>query len=65
MKKIFNISLSFEEAEKWDIYQYTNMTPNERLEIAKKLEIIFYGNDVPDVRESKEFKCIKIHSLKT
>lgn len=65
MKKVFNISSNFEEAEDWDIYQYTNMTENERLKIAKELEIIFYGKDVPDVRESKKFRCYKIPSLKT
>lgn len=65
MKKIFNISSSFEEAENWDIYQHTNMTPNERLEIAKELEIMFYGKDITDVRESKKFRCIRIPSLKT
>ena len=50
MEKIVHIAKSFEEAEQWDIQQNISMTPEERLEGAKKLKERVFGKDQPDVR---------------
>jgi hypothetical protein len=51
MKKIFHKSRSFKEAEEWDIRQHTQMTPEERQEVAAELRRRTFGRDVPDVRD--------------
>lgn len=51
IKPVVNIAHSFEEAEVWDIKQQIKMTPDERFAAAKKLQEMFYGKNVPDVRE--------------
>ena len=51
MKMVVNIAKNFAEAEQWDIEQQVNMTPNERMAIAKVLKDRVYGLDARDVRE--------------
>jgi hypothetical protein len=51
MKRIVNIAKGFKEAEEWDIRQQIKMTPDERFAVAKKLQEMFYGKNVPDVRQ--------------
>ena len=51
MKMVINIAKNFAEAEQWDIEQQVNMTPNERMAIAKVLRERVYGLDAKDVRE--------------
>lgn len=65
MKKIYNIAKSFKEAEDWDIHQYLNMSPEERIKIAQKLIKIYYGTKNLDIRESRYFKCRKLNFQKT
>jgi hypothetical protein len=61
MERVVNIAKNHREAELWDIQQQTNMTPQERLEIAKELRRRAYGDDVKDVREAtRENKCMII-----
>ena len=54
MKRIVHKSHSFQEAEKWDIQQQINMTPQQRLESAKELRKRVYGTNLLDVREYHE-----------
>ncbi len=53
MERIFKISSSFEEAEKWEIEQEIKMSPEERQEAARILKERFYGKNAPDVRDIK------------
>ncbi|MBC8525637.1 MAG: hypothetical protein ISS28_01980 [Candidatus Cloacimonetes bacterium] len=54
MKHIAHKSHSFVDAEKWDIRQQINMTPQQRLEAAKELSKRVYGTNLLDVREYHE-----------
>ncbi len=56
MERVVHKSHDHEEAEKWDIQQQRDMTPNERMRVAKQLIDQYYGTDVPDVRESGVWK---------
>ncbi len=51
MERIFNKAESFEKAEEWDIVQQVAMTPQERMESARKLKIRVYGEATKDVRQ--------------
>ena len=51
MAMVVNIAKNFAEAEQWDIQQQVNMTPNERMAIAKVLRERVYGLGTKDVRE--------------
>lgn len=50
MERIINIAKNNKEAEKWDVQQQINMTPEQRQSIAKELKRRFYGDNTPDVR---------------
>ena len=52
MEPIVHISKNFREAEEYDIFQHVQMSPFERQAVAKKLRERYYGNQVPDVRDS-------------
>jgi hypothetical protein len=43
MERIINKAKSHKEAEKWDILQQINMSPEERQQAAKKLKDRIYG----------------------
>jgi hypothetical protein len=62
MERIVHKSRGHKEAEQWDIEQQMRMTPRERMAAARTLIKQFYGTDVPDVRESREWKKRKIHT---
>ncbi len=51
MDRIVNKAKNYEEALEWDILQQVNMTPQERMEIARILKEKVYGNNAKDVRE--------------
>jgi|WetSurMetagenome_2_1015567.scaffolds.fasta_scaffold1238846_1 hypothetical protein len=51
MKRIVNIFKSFKDAEKYEILQEINMTPEESLKAAKILRERVYGIKIPDVRD--------------
>lgn len=51
MKRVFNKSNSFEDAEKWDILQQITMQPEERQKIAAALKKKVYGKDAKDIRK--------------
>ena len=52
-KHIIKLSRSFEEADEWDIQQNLSMTPAERLDAARELQIQVFGETTPDVREAQ------------
>jgi len=54
MKRIVHIAKNFEEAEQWDIEQQVNMTPQERMEVARILRERYYGTKIVRLREWKE-----------
>ena len=56
MERVANKAQSFAEAETWDREQMWQMTPEERLEVARILRDRAYGADAPDVRESERTK---------
>lgn len=60
MDRVVHKSDSHEEAAKWDVRQQHEMTPNERMAVAKKLIDQYYGKDMPDVRESGVWEKRKI-----
>ena len=62
MERIVHKSRSHREAEEWDIEQQVRMRPRERMAAAQTLINQFYGTDVPDVRESREWKKRTIHT---
>lgn len=45
---------SHKEADEYDIQQQLAMTPEERFAVAAELKRRFYGENNPDVRESRE-----------
>jgi len=50
MERKVNIAKNHKEAEKWDIKQQINMTPEERQMAAKELKRRFYGSYSPGLR---------------
>lgn len=62
MERVVHKSHDHEEAEEWDARQQRDMTPNERMRVAKQLIDQYYGTDVPDVRESRVWKKRKINT---
>lgn len=52
MKRIAHKFKNFEEAEAWEIEQALNMTPDERIRIARELQKRVFGKNVPDIREA-------------
>lgn len=54
MKRVFQKSRSFKQAEKWDILQHVNMTPEQRQEAAAQIRERVYGKSVPDVKEAQK-----------
>jgi hypothetical protein len=51
MIRIAKKSHSFEAAEQWNLQQYREMSPNERIAVARALQRKVYGRNPPDVRE--------------
>lgn len=52
IEPIFQKSKNFQEAEKYDIKQHTQMSSSERQAAVKKLRERYFGKNVPDVRDS-------------
>ncbi len=52
IERIVNRAKNFNDADDYDIMQQISMTPEERLDAAKLLRVRYYGNNVPDVRQS-------------
>lgn len=52
MNRTFNKAANHKEAELWDILQQIKMTPRQRQRIAFELKKRFYGNKMPDIRDS-------------
>ncbi len=52
MKRVVVKLSNFEEAEKADILQQINLSPEERQDIAKALKLRVYGENPPDIRSS-------------
>ncbi len=51
MERIANKSLSFADARKRDIQHQINLSPRERLLIARELKDRVYGRDAKDTRQ--------------
>ena len=51
MERVVHKSRSFEEADRWDIQQQVQMTPRERMRVARQLKDRAYPPDSEDVRE--------------
>lgn len=58
MERIVHISHNFTDAEKWDIQQQINASPDERQKAARELKLRYYGKNCPDVRKSREVVII-------
>jgi hypothetical protein len=56
MDRTVNISHDFRAAEKWDIRQQVEMTPQMRMQIAAELKRRAYPPPVKDVRECRPEK---------
>ena len=50
MERIVNKAKNFEEAQIWDIQQHLQMTPQERMDVARLLKRKVYPLDAKDVR---------------
>ena len=46
---------SFREAEEVEIMNQIKLTSEERQEIARILKIRVYGENIPDIRDSRQF----------
>ena len=55
MERIFNKAKNNKKAAQWDILQQIRMSPEERMKVAKELKNRYYGNNPPDVRNSRVF----------
>ena len=51
MERVVNKADSFEQADEWDIRQQVEMTPAERMRIARALKKRAYPGPVKDIRE--------------
>ncbi len=56
MQRVINKAKNHEEAEEWDRQQQSEMTHEQRQEIAIILKRRFWGASVPDVRRSRAFQ---------
>lgn len=51
MERVVHKSRSFEEAADWDVQQQVEMSPQERMRVARALKRRAYPADSKDVRE--------------
>jgi hypothetical protein len=51
MDRTVNKSRNFKEADEWTKRQYREMTPDQRLAVARELQRRVYGPNPPDIRE--------------
>ena len=54
MERVFNKEKNHAEALKWDILQQIKMTPEQRQKVAGELKRKFYGDNIPDVKDSRK-----------
>ena len=57
MERIVQKSNNFEDAERWDILQNSQMSFEERFRVADELKKRVFGDKCGDVRETR--KCLK------
>ena len=50
MERIVFKAKNFKEAQAWDIHQHVQMTPQERMNIARLLKLKVFPPDAKDVR---------------
>jgi hypothetical protein len=53
LTRVVHKSLSFAEAEEWDIRQHISLTPEQRQAIARELKRRRWGDNPPDVRQPR------------
>jgi hypothetical protein len=51
MKRVFRKFSSFEEADRYDIQYYIDLSVEERQAIARELKRRAFGEKIPDIRE--------------
>lgn len=56
IEPVGNKARTFEEAARWEREQNWSLTPLERLEILRELQLRVFGTDAPDVRESQRLE---------
>ncbi len=56
MDRVVNKAKTYKDAEEWDVLQQTEMTHEQRQEIARILKERFWKGDSPDVRKSRAFR---------
>jgi hypothetical protein len=59
MEKVIHKAKDHKEAREYDIKQIISLTPEERQKIVRELQRRNYGENCPDVRESKYLKVVK------
>jgi hypothetical protein len=59
MERIVHKAKDHKEAREYDIKQIINLTPEERQNIVREFQRRFYGENSPDVRESKYVRVVK------
>ena len=52
MERVAHLAHGFADANRWELAQYAEMTPDERRRVAKALRDRYYGKDCPDVRDA-------------
>ena len=56
MKRVFNKTKDFKEAEEWDIVQNVRLTPEERQKAAAELRQRVFGKNMPAIRGVRKKK---------
>ena len=51
MERVVHIAKNFEEADRYDRQQSRELTPDQRIKIARKLQRRVFGSNNPDIRE--------------
>jgi hypothetical protein len=51
MERVVHRALSFADADRWDVAQHRSMTPEQRLEVARRLKERAFPANAKDVRE--------------
>lgn len=61
MERVFHKSRGHDEAAEWDVLQRLQMTADQREMILRELQRRYYGENVPDVRESRHTEIFSRH----
>lgn len=59
MERIVNKAKDHKEAREYEILQVINMTAEQRQRIVRELQKRYYGDNCPDIRETRYVRIIK------